>query len=211
MPEEPSTAKRQEMALREVEPASAMVIETPTGEDALAPQRKTANDEAAEACETAAQPIELASKRLGNSVRRVDSERQVFISHCKRTPGTEDRAIWIADVLDSSEVDVKAWFDRSDLSEITMDSLKQAVEEAAMLITILDPSTFDSEWVRAENEWARDAGLDILPFYDADRYRWDEISHWRTNFPHVFKYQATPYTKDFRSESRDRMLTAVCG
>ena len=102
-----------------------------------------------------------------------------------------DKAIWIADVLDSSEVDVKAWFDLSDLSEITMDSLKQAVEEAAMLITILDPSTFDSEWVRAENEWARDAGLDILPFYDADRYRWDEISHWRTNFPHVFKYQAS--------------------
>ena len=38
MPEEPSTAKRQEIALREVEPASAMVIETPAGEDALAPQ-----------------------------------------------------------------------------------------------------------------------------------------------------------------------------
>ena len=72
-----------------------------------------------------------------------------------------------------------------------MDSLKQAVEEAAMLITILDPSTFDSEWVRAENEWARDAGLDILPFYAADRYRWDEISHWRTNLPHVSKYQAS--------------------
>ena len=55
----------------------------------------------------------------------------------KRISGTEDKAIWIADVLDSSEVDVKAWFDRSDLCEITMDSLKQAVEEAAMLITIL--------------------------------------------------------------------------
>ena len=92
-----------------------------------------------------------------------------------------------------------------------MDSLKQAVEEAAMLITILDPSTFDSEWVRAENEWARDAGLDILPFYDADRYRWDEVSHWRTNFPHVFKYQPIPYTKDYRSETMDRLLSAVCG
>ena len=125
--------------------------------------------------------------------------------------GTEDKAIWIADVLDSSEAEVKAWFDRSHLSEITMDSLKQAVDDAAMLITILDPCTFDSEWVRAENAWARDAGLDILPFYDADRYRWDEISHWRTNFPHVFKYQAIPYTKDFRSESRNRLLSAVCG
>ena len=86
MPEEPSTAKRQEMVLREAEPASAMVIETPTGEDALAPQRKTANDEAAEACETVAQPIELASKRLSNSVRGVGSERQVFISQRKIGP-----------------------------------------------------------------------------------------------------------------------------
>ena len=59
-----------------------------------------------------------------------------------------------------------------------MDSLKQAVEEAAMLITILDPSTFESEWVRAENAWALAAGLPILAFYDADRYRWDEISQW---------------------------------
>ena len=92
-----------------------------------------------------------------------------------------------------------------------MESLRQAVEEASMLITILDPSTFDSEWVRAENAWAAEAGLPTLPFYDADRYRWDDISHWRTNFPHVFKYQAIPYTKDFRSESRDRLLSAVCG
>ena len=50
-----------------------------------------------------------------------------------------------------------------------MDSLKQAVEESSMLITILDPATFDSEWVRAENAWAADAGLPILAFYDADR------------------------------------------
>ena len=53
-----------------------------------------------------------------------------------------------------------------------MDSLKQAVEESSMLITILDPSTFDSEWVRAENAWAADAGLPILASYDADRQNW---------------------------------------
>ena len=102
-------------------------------------QAQAAHDVAAETCETAAQPIEQASKRVSSFVPGVGSQPKVFISHCKRTPGTEDRAIWIADVLDSSEVGVKAWFDRSDLSEITMDSLKQAVEEAAMLITILAP------------------------------------------------------------------------
>ena len=99
-------------------------------------QTQAAHDVAAETCETAAQPIEQGSKRVSNSVRGVGSGLKVFISHCKRISGTEDKAIWIADVLDSTEVDVKAWFDLSDLSEITMDSLKQAVEKAAMLITI---------------------------------------------------------------------------
>ena len=58
-----------------------------------------------------AQPIEQGSKRVSNSVRGVGSGLKVFIFHCKRISGTEDKAIWIADVLDSSEVDVKAWFD----------------------------------------------------------------------------------------------------
>ena len=81
-------------------------------------QAQAAHDVAAETCETAAQPIEQGSKRVSNSVRGVGSGLKVFISHCKRISGTEDKAIWIADVLDSSEVDVKAWFDLSDLSEI---------------------------------------------------------------------------------------------
>ena len=83
-------------------------------------QAQAAHDVAAETCETAAQPIEQGSKRVSNSVRGVGSGLKVFISHCKRISGTEDKAIWIADLLDSSEVDVKAWFDLSDLSEITM-------------------------------------------------------------------------------------------
>ena len=108
MMEEPPTAKRQEMALREVEPAAAVVTETQTGEDSQAPQGKTASDVSSEACETAAQPIEQASKRISSYVPGVGSQPKVFISHCKRTPGTEDRAIWIADVLDSTEAEVKA-------------------------------------------------------------------------------------------------------
>ena len=36
------------------------------------------------------------------------------------------------------------------------------------------------------------------------------MSHWTHDFPHVFKYQVVPYTKDYRSESRDRLLSAVC-
>ena len=44
---------------------------------------------------------------------------QVFVSHCKRTEASEDRAIWVADLLDAAGF--KAWFDRSDLDEITME------------------------------------------------------------------------------------------
>ena len=58
-------------------------------------QAQAAHDVAAETCETAAQPIEQASKRLSNSVRGVGSGLKVFISHCKRISGTEDKAIWI--------------------------------------------------------------------------------------------------------------------
>ena len=75
MLEEPSTGKTTEMALREVEPAAAVVTETPTGEDSQAPQGKTASDVSAEACQTAAQPIEQASKRVSNFVPGVGSQR----------------------------------------------------------------------------------------------------------------------------------------
>ena len=80
------------------------------------------------------------------------------------------------------------------------------IEASHLLITILDPCTFDSTWVRAENAWAEQAGIPILAMFDSDRYRWDDVSHWKTDFPHVFKYQVVPYTKDYRSESRDCLL-----
>ena len=92
----PSTAKVQDTVLPEVGPAK--VKETTMEEDPLAPQAEAAHDVAAETSETAAQPIEHASKRVSKAVRGVGSELKVFISHCKRTPGTEDRAVWIADV-----------------------------------------------------------------------------------------------------------------
>merc|ERR1719261_1965385 len=111
---------------------------------------------------------------------------KVFVSHCKRTDTSEDRAIWVADTLDSAGF--KAWFDRSDLQEITMDKLKEAVESSHCLITILDPFTFESPWVVKENEWARDANIPIILLYDGDRYRWDQLAKWKFKHPHCFKY-----------------------
>ena len=55
-----------------------------------------------------------------------------------------------------------------------MEALQDAVEKSALLVTILDPFTFESEWVVKENEWARDKGVPIIALYDGDRYQWDQ-------------------------------------
>ena len=40
-------------------------------------------------------------------------------------------------------------------------------------VTVLDPFTFNSIWVFKENLLAANAGIPIVPIYDADRFRWD--------------------------------------
>ena len=137
------------------------------------------------------------------------SGMQVFVSHCKRTDATEDRAIWVADVLDTAGF--KAWFDRSDLNTISMEALQEAVEKSVCLVTILDPFTFESEWVVSENQWARDKNIPIIALYDADRYPWDTVGKWKLKHPHVFSNQAISYSKNFRNESREKLLAAVQG
>jgi hypothetical protein len=92
-----------------------------------------------------------------------------------------------------------------------MEALRDAVLSSSLLVTILDPFTFESEWVEKENEWARDAEIPIIALYDGDRYRWEDVAKWRHKYPHVFKYQALEYAKNFRTESRNKLLAAVNG
>ena len=40
-----------------------------------------------------------------------------------------------------------------------------------MVVTILDPYTFDSDWVRLENAVAAEHGIPIIGLYDGDRFR----------------------------------------
>ena len=109
-------------------------------------------------------PYALKSQKSG-SVRA----RDAFVSHCKRVAGTEDRALWVVDTLEEGGLNV--FFDRNDLDEISMDKLKEHVLSSAVIVTVLDPATYDSEWVRKEHEWAEAAGIPIVPFYDADLYK----------------------------------------
>merc|ERR1719506_579642 len=92
-----------------------------------------------------------------------------------------------------------------------MEALQGAVLSSSLVVTILDPFTFESEWVAKENEWARDNEIPILALYDGDRYRWEDVRKWQQKYPHVFKYQAIEYAKNYRQESRNKLIAAVSG
>lgn len=132
---------------------------------------------------------------------------EVFVSHCKRTESSEDRAIWVSDIAEGDGLSV--FFDRSDLTEISKDKLKESIEASRVVVTILDPFTFDSEWVTLENEWARDAGIPVVGMYDGDKFRWEQICKWKDDHPHVFARPVINYQKDYRVESKKRLLAAV--
>jgi len=139
--------------------------------------------------------------------RNAQRNVRVFLSHAKHEQSTEDRAIWAADALDAAGY--SAWFDRTSLAIIDKASLREAVLGSDLLVTIIDPFTFDSEWVQLENRWAMEMGIPIVPLYDGDRYRWGDISKWRNSHPHVFKFQAVVVTRDFRTESHAKLITAI--
>ena len=78
-----------------------------------------------------------------------------------------------------------------------MEKLKEHVLSSACIVTVLDPSTFHSEWVLKEHEWATEAGIPIVPFYDADLYRWADLSLWVSQFPQFFRTPAVEYHRAF--------------
>ena len=136
-----------------------------------------------------------------------DTKFDLFVSHCKRTEASEDRAIWVSDVAEGEGL--KVFFDRSDLTEITKEELHRSVAASKVLVTILDPYTFDSEWVCLENEWALQAGRPVIGLYDGDRFRWSQIAKWKEEYPHVFKRQVVNYSKDYRVESKKRLMASI--
>ena len=145
------------------------------------------------------------STALGS--RADDARYDVFVSHCKRLDASEDRAVWVADVCEGAGL--KVFFDRSDLTDISEEVLERSVKESRVLVTVLDPHTFESDWVVKENQWAAEAGRPIVPIYDGDRHRWDTLKKWCGSHPHVFAKQAINYSKDYRAESKQRLIDAV--
>jgi len=128
------------------------------------------------------------------------SQYDVFISHAKKMPASEDRAVWLADVC---ELDgLKAFYDRSDLKVITEASLHEKLHASSTCITVIDPWTFSSGWVLQENLWATNAGIPIIPVYDSDRFKWKgQLDKWEKMYPYFFKREAIPLSKCSRHSS----------
>jgi hypothetical protein len=144
---------------------------------------------------------------LGKSAR-TDDNFDLFVSHAKRLPESEDRAVWVADVAEARGL--VPFFDRSNLTEITAKALEDAVLRSDVIVTVLDPFTFNSEWVFQENLLAANAGIPIVPVFDADRFRWSgQLDKWHRLYPWVFVRQTVPLTKTQRSTSVEALLAAI--
>ena len=136
--------------------------------------RSTTIDEASEDGSTAA--LGSRASELDDSEAPDDAVYDVFVSHCKRLDASEDRAVWVADVCE--DAGLKVFFDRSDLTDISAEVLERSVKQSRVLVTVLDPYTFESVWCVRENRWAAAAGRPIVPIYDGDRHRWDTIKKY---------------------------------
>lgn len=116
--------------------------------------------------------------------------------------------MWVADVAEGQGL--VPFFDRSDLVEITESALKDAMLMADVCVTVLDPFTFNSVWVFKENLLAANAGIPIVPVYDADRFRWDgQLDRLCRLYPWVFTRQVVAMTKSQRRASVEQLLEAI--
>eukprot|EP00966_Prymnesium_polylepis_P215175 4983448-Prymnesium_polylepis.1 len=96
----------------------------------------------------------------GGKITRTDGKYDVFVSHGKKLPESEDRAVWVADVCEREGL--LPFFDRSDLVEITEPALKKALMASDVCVTVIDPFTFNSVWVFKENLFAANTGIPIV-------------------------------------------------
>ena len=133
----------------------------------------------------------------------------VFISHCKKADGTEDRALWLVDTFE--EAGMKPFFDLQNLEEISPEQLTKDVKSSKALVTIIDPETFKSQWVILENQTASDNGIPIIPFYDGDRWKWNDISFWVAEYPAFFKIPAIEYHRTFHKHCKALLISKAKG
>jgi len=147
--------------------------------------------------------------RGSTKVGLVDGSRKhdVFISHSKKLACSEDRAVWIADVVEGHGL--RPFLGISTLVEITESALREEMSASRVCVTVLDPFTFGSVWVFKENLFAANIGLPIVLVYDADRFRWEQLNKWQRLYPWLFARQVVPISKTQRRASLTQLLESV--
>ena len=158
----------------------------------------------------------------------------VFISHTKRTPGSEQKALMISDCIE--EAGMKPFIDLQNLEEISREQLISDVKGSKCLVTVIDPEVFNSEWsvsnapnhlgiatfptslVRIahgrcllENATAVAAGIPIIPFYDGEAFKWNDISFWVAKHPDFFKIPAIEYHKGYHKQAKALLIAKARG
>ena len=78
-------------------------------------------------------------------------------------------------------------------------------------VQIVDPETFTSEWVLLENQTAADNDIPIIPFYDGDRWKWNDISFWVSKYPQFFKIPAIEYHRTYHKQSKALLVSKAKG
>ena len=78
-------------------------------------------------------------------------------------------------------------------------------------VQIVDPETFTSEWVLLENQTAADNNIPIIPFYDGDRWKWNDISFWVSKYPQFFKIPAIEYHRTYHKQSKALLVSKAKG
>ena len=78
-------------------------------------------------------------------------------------------------------------------------------------VQIVDPETFTSEWVLLENQTAADNNIPIIPFYDGDRWKWNDISFWVSKYPQFFKIPAIEYHRTYHKQSKALLISKAKG
>ena len=146
--------------------------------------------------------------RMAFRALRKDGKYDVFVSHAKKLLESEERAVWVSDVAEAHGL--MPFFDRSDLIKITEPALKDALLKSDVVVTVLDPFTFNSQWVFKENLFAANVGIPIVVAYDADRFRWEgQLDKWLRLYPFVFSRQVIPLSKSQRRASVESLIQAV--
>ena len=149
----------------------------------------------------------MASKYAETPPAPGEKRFDIFISHCKRIASTEDRALWMQDTFE--EAGMIPFFDRSSLDEISKEQLERDVLASRCLVTILDPETFNSDWVVFENETALTANVPIQFFYDGDMFSWPDLQQWKERFPKFFMADPIEYHKAEHKECRKKLIDAA--